>query len=118
MYGSTAMDTIAGAKLLQVRFGSSLVLQPDQSVMHGDRRARFLRMSGGAAIIRCWGDRHAVAVSPESLSLPDDDGSGDGRQALRPRHHAAELLDRRNRVARGRASRHALLLSLLSRPTP
>ena len=66
----TAMDTIAGAKLLKERFAQSVALQPDQAVMHGDRRATFLRMNGGDAIIRHWGDSHAVAVPPESISVP------------------------------------------------
>ena len=41
----------------------------DQPVLHAGRRATFLHMSGGAAIIRYWGGSHAVAVPPESLSL-------------------------------------------------
>ena len=67
---TTPMDTIAGAKILQERFSRSASLQPDQAVMHGDRRATFIRMSDSAAIIRHWGDSHAVAVPLESLSLP------------------------------------------------
>jgi hypothetical protein len=51
-----AMDTIA-------------VLAPDQPVLHAGRRATFLHMSRGAAIIRYWGDSHAVSVPPEALSL-------------------------------------------------
>ena len=46
------------------------VLCPDQPVLHGGRRATFLHMSRGAAIIRYWGDSHAVSVLPEALSLP------------------------------------------------
>jgi hypothetical protein len=46
------------------------VLAPDQPVLHGGRRATFLHMSKGAAIIRYWGGSHAVAVPPQSLSLP------------------------------------------------
>jgi hypothetical protein len=65
---TTAMDTIAGARILRERFRS--VFQPDQAVMHGDRRATFIRMSDGAAIIRHWGDSRAVAVPLESLSKP------------------------------------------------
>jgi len=63
------MDTIAGAKILHERFKSA-ALQPDQAVLHGDRRAAFVRMNKGAAIIRYWGDSHAVAVPPATLSLP------------------------------------------------
>lgn len=67
---ATAMDTIAGSKLLQERL-QSRAFQPDQAVMHGDRRATFIRMHDGAAVIRHWGDSRAVAVPPGSLSLPD-----------------------------------------------
>lgn len=61
------LDTIAGAKMLQERF-RGFSLKPEQAVMHGDRRATFIRMSNGVAIIRHWGDSRAVAVSPDSLS--------------------------------------------------
>jgi len=64
------LDTIAGAKLLQVKFGSAGLFQPDRSVLHGDRRARFIGMHDGAAIIRHSGDDHPVAVPLETLSLP------------------------------------------------
>jgi hypothetical protein len=63
------MDYIAGAKILQERFQSA-AFHPDQAVLHGDRRATFIRMRDGAAIIRHWGDNHAVAVPPESISVP------------------------------------------------
>ena len=49
---------------------SITVLAPDQPVLHGGRRATFLHLSRGAAIIRYWGDSHAVSVPPEALSLP------------------------------------------------
>ena len=45
------------------------VLFADQPVLHAGRSATFLHMSGGVAIIRYWGDSHAVAVPPETLSL-------------------------------------------------
>jgi hypothetical protein len=45
------------------------VLAPEQPVLHAGRRATFLHMSGGVAIIRHWGDSLAVAVPPETLSL-------------------------------------------------
>ena len=45
-------------------------LDSDQPVLHGGRRATFLHMSRGSAIIRYWGDSHAVSVPPEALSLP------------------------------------------------
>jgi hypothetical protein len=44
-------------------------LSPEQPVLHAGRRATFLYMSGGVAIIRHRGDSHAVAVPPETLSL-------------------------------------------------
>jgi hypothetical protein len=50
--------------------GSIAVLSADQHVLHGGRRATFLHMRRGEAIIRYWGDSHAVAVSPETLMLP------------------------------------------------
>ncbi len=46
------------------------VLSPEQHVVHRGRRATFLSMRRGEAIIRYWGDSHAVAVSPADLSLP------------------------------------------------
>jgi hypothetical protein len=48
---------------------SVAVLYPDQPVLHAGRRATFLHMSRGAAIIRYWGDSHAVSVSPGALAL-------------------------------------------------
>ncbi|HEX5175141.1 MAG TPA: hypothetical protein VFV91_13470 [Gaiellaceae bacterium] len=45
------------------------LLTPEQPVLHAGRRATFLHMSGGVAIIRHCGDSHAVAVPPETLSL-------------------------------------------------
>jgi hypothetical protein len=48
---------------------SIAALYPDQPVLHGGRRATFLRMSRGDAIIRYWGHSHAVAVPAEALSL-------------------------------------------------
>ena len=76
------MDTIAGSKLLQLRFGLAADFQPDQAVMHGDRRARFIRMSDRAAIIRYWGDSHAVAVPPETLSRPSGEAVPPAPRAL------------------------------------
>ena len=46
------------------------VLAPEQAVLYRGRHATFLHMSRGAAIIRYWGDSHAVSVRPEALSLP------------------------------------------------
>jgi hypothetical protein len=48
---------------------SIAVSYSDQPVLHGGRRATFLRLSRGAAIIRYWGDSHAVSVPAETLSL-------------------------------------------------
>jgi len=56
--------------MTQVAMESIAILSPDQPVLHAGRRATFLHMSRGAAIIRHWGDSHAVAVPPESLTLP------------------------------------------------
>ena len=67
------LDTIAGAKLLQLRFGRAGAFQPEQAVMHQDRRARFIRVSEGAAIIRYWDDSRPVAVALETLSLPPEE---------------------------------------------
>jgi hypothetical protein len=53
-----------------VAMGPIAVLCPEQPVLHAGRRATFFHMSRGSAIIRYWGDSHAVAVPPESLSLP------------------------------------------------
>ena len=66
------LDTIAGAKLLQLKFGLAGAFQPDQAVMHGDRRARFIRVRDGAAIIRRSGDSEPVAVPLETLSHPPE----------------------------------------------
>ena len=53
-----------------VQMDALAVVYLDQPVLHGGRRATFLHMSRGEAIIRYWGDSHAVAVPPETLSLP------------------------------------------------
>ena len=50
--------------------GETAVLYPEQHVLHGGRRATYLHMSRGEAIIRYWGESHAVSVPPEALSLP------------------------------------------------
>jgi hypothetical protein len=52
-----------------VALDSLAALYADQPVLHAGRRATFLHMSGGVAIITYWGGSHAVAVPPESLSL-------------------------------------------------
>jgi hypothetical protein len=52
----------------QVAIDSIADLYVDQPVLHGERRATFLHMSRGAAIIRYWGDSHAVSVPLEALS--------------------------------------------------
>ena len=52
-----------------VALDSLALLFADQPVLHAGPRAAFLHMSGGVAIIRYWGDSHAVAVPPEVLSL-------------------------------------------------
>jgi hypothetical protein len=50
--------------------GPVAALSSDQHVLHGGRRATFLHMSRGEAVIRYWGDSHAIAVPPETLMLP------------------------------------------------
>ena len=62
------MDTIAGARILRSRL--QFAFRPDQAVLHGDRRATFIRINAGGAIIRHWGDSRAVSVPLDSLSLP------------------------------------------------
>lgn len=52
-----------------VALDSLAVLFADRPVQHAGRRATFLHMSGGVAVIRYWGESHAVAVPPETLSL-------------------------------------------------
>lgn len=64
------LDTIAGSKLLQLKFGPSGVFQPEQAVMLGERRARFIRVRDGEAIIQPWGAAQPIGVPPETLSLP------------------------------------------------
>src|SRR5262249_2642722 len=101
------LDTIAGAKLLQLRFGSLGVFQPDQAVMHGDRRARFIRVSDGSAIIQHWGESQPVAVPLEPLSRPPAEEhtpalpapAGAGAREIR------SATDRRRLFARARMGR-------------
>ena len=77
MSNPATMDMVAGAKILQQRFQATL--HADQDVLHGDRRATFVRMNRGMAIIRYWGDSHAVSVPLETLSVPPP-----RRRSLRP----------------------------------
>jgi hypothetical protein len=64
------LDTIAGAKLLRVKFGAAAAFQPDQAVMHEGHRARLIRVSRSDALIRRCGDSRALAVPLDSLSQP------------------------------------------------
>jgi hypothetical protein len=48
---------------------SAEVMYLDQPVLHGGRRATFLHMNRGAAIIRYRGDSHAVSVPLEALTF-------------------------------------------------
>jgi hypothetical protein len=59
----------------------------DQPVLHGGRHATFLHMSRGAAIIRYWGDSHAVSVPPEALSLPPISSPARSRRPLAANAH-------------------------------
>lgn len=72
-----------------VALDSLAMLFADQPVLHAGRRATFLHMSRGAAIIRYWGDSHAVAVPPENLSLR----RGRGRSPDESRRPALEARD-------------------------
>ena len=64
------LDTIAGAKILQVKFGTAGAFQPGQTVLHNERRARIIGIRAGSAAIRYWGESDHVVVPPEALSLP------------------------------------------------
>jgi hypothetical protein len=81
VYYTLGLDTIAGAKLLQLKFGASAAFQPDRAVMHGEQRARFIRVTEGAAIIRHPDDSHPVAVPLETLSLPREQHGYSGPRA-------------------------------------
>ena len=114
------LDTIAGAKLLQLKFGASGAFQPDQAVMHGEQRARFIRMSDGAAIVRHWGSSHPVAVPLEALSLPaGEPGYPALRGAARADARRAGASPKRSRLglgAEGRFPRHHSQRRPLLRP--
>jgi hypothetical protein len=101
------LETIAGAKLLQLKFGAAGLFQPGQAVLHGGRRARFIRVRNGAAIIQHWGDSHAVSVPLADLSLPPEKPRSlkpapaasrppvartEMRRGLRPRPHLRPVL--------------------------
>ena len=67
-----------------VALDSLALLFADRPVLHAGRRATFLNMSGGVAIIRYWGDSHAVAVPPEAVSLQAPHRRHDGGEPSRP----------------------------------
>jgi hypothetical protein len=67
---SLGLDTIAGVKLRQLKFRPAGLFQPVQSVVHRDRRARFIRAQDGSALVRHSGDSRPIAVPLEALSLP------------------------------------------------
>src|SRR5437763_13832380 len=90
------LDTIAGAKLLQLKFGTASAFQPDQAVMYEDRRARFIRMSDGAAIIRHWGDSQPIAVPPETVSIPTREAERVEPRTQRPSATISRTLARRS----------------------
>lgn len=108
---SLGLDTIAGAKLLQVKFGAAAAFQPDQAVMHEDRRARFIGARDSVAIIRYSADRNPIAVPLEALSLPAEEqdyseapahARADARQAGAAPHRSRLVV----RPEMGRLSRH------------
>jgi hypothetical protein len=78
---------------------SIAVLSPDQPVLHNGRRATFLRMTRGAAIIRYWGDSHAVSVAPQTLSLSPSRARLRRPSAVRDEPIARELAARNSVVA-------------------
>jgi hypothetical protein len=78
---------------------SIAVLSPDQPVLHNGRRATFLRMTRGAAIIRYWGDSHAVSVAPQTLSLAPSRARLRRPSAVRDEPMARELAARNSVVA-------------------
>lgn len=115
------LDTIAGSKLLQLKFGSAGVFQPDQAVLHEARRARFIRIDDGAAIIRHWPDGEPVAVPPETLSLPPATQSypvrrAPARAAARPAGATPNRARPAVRADLGRRPRHHLQRPRLLRP--
>ena len=79
---------------------SIAVLSPDQPVLHNGRRATFLHLTRGAAIIRYWGDSHAVSVPPETLSAAP--------ARVRPRRPSAA---RDEPIARELAARNSAIAS-------
>jgi len=78
---------------------SIAVLSPEQPVLHNGRRATFLHMTRGAAIIRYWGDSHAVSVAPETLSLSPGRARPRRPSAVRDEPIARELAARNSAVA-------------------
>jgi hypothetical protein len=78
---------------------SIAVLSPDQPVLQNGRRATFLRMTRGAAIIRYWGDSHAVSVAPQTLSLSPSRAGLRRPSAVRDEPIARELAARNSVVA-------------------
>jgi hypothetical protein len=93
---SLGLDTIAGAKMLQVKFGTAGAFQPGQTVLHNERRARIIRLSAGTAAIRYWGESDHVTVRPEALSLPPTTSHDSAPRASKGAHSSlpARQLDR------------------------
>jgi hypothetical protein len=110
------MDTIAGAKMLQVKFGTAGAFQPGQTVLHNERRARIIRISAGTAAIRYWGEGDHVAVPPEALSLPPTTSHDPAPRASNGADSSlpARLLDRRSPAVR--AGEYPPVLSSVSSP--
>ena len=78
---------------------SIAVLSPDQPVLHNGRRATFLHLTRGAAIIRYWGDSHAVSVPPETLSPAPARARPRRPSAARDEPIARELAARNSAIA-------------------
>jgi hypothetical protein len=65
-----------------MRMNPAVVLFPEQQVLHNGRRATFLHLYRGEAIIRYWGDSHALAVPPDDLSPANVGSHAKPRQPL------------------------------------
>lgn len=78
---------------------SIAVLSPEQPVLHNGRRATFLHMTRGAAIIRYWGESHAVSVAPEALALSPARARPRRPSSARDEPVARELAARNSAVA-------------------
>ena len=107
------LDTIAGAKILQVKFGTAGAFQLGQTVLHDERRARIIGIRAGSAAIRYWGESDHVVVPPESLSLPPTTSHDSAPRASRGAEPSllARPLDRNPPAGRAGEDRGSLPVS-------